>query len=313
MLEELPNLNSFTTAEIEINHPEIGSWAIGSQMMLYDPQTGEPKIHHRSYSIPLPFTEPYKIRDVKLPYEMDGEDEFYRMETIFRVEEYQSSGDFYRWERDIQTYYLEVLRYKRKSSTLVWVRPPHLISPPPVTTIPRGPAAPRNMARPIDPRLISHMPTTIELSTGKALGVEFVLSNGIADPPKGSPIATSFNGDMAPIPPMSVGSISVEYPKGVKVSGKVSLYSSDKVYVTTTAYAVKAIFYGEDVAMALPHPYKLIDEGEEEIRVHPPGTLWETRILPPGRPDLPQDFWNNPKQQQQEVVGYSSRGLKGWT
>lgn len=319
MLPGLPNLDSFTTATIEQHFDEIGVWEVGQQVVLRNPTTREPFIHHRSFNTPiLPLPNPFYVRPVEIPYEEWPS--YYRLETKFQSEEYNSSGDFYKWERGVQTHTLEILRYNRKSSYLNWVRPPNLQTPTPVIMLPTstkggvgaalssGRPTYGGISKPMHPATISHAPVTLVLSTGKALGLEITLSSGEPEPDPTKPVVIDPEN---PPPPISQGDIKVEYPKGTTVTGKFDVFPSDEVYVTTTAYAIKAIFYGEEVYQSTAYPSQLIDDAEDEVLVHQPGTPFANRLLPPGKV-FRQDFWNNPGRADPEVKGYQTRKAKQW-
>lgn len=302
MLPGLPNLDSISTATIDEYYEDIGVWEIGQQLVLRDPETKKPYIHNRSYSIPiLPLSNPFFVREVKIPYEEWPD--YFRIETEFQVEDFNGSGDFYRWERGVQTYTLEVFKYNRRSSYLNWVRPPELQSRPILDTL-------RGAVEPIDPRLVTHPLVTLTLNTGKALAVEVILSNGEPEADQGRPVY--IDPKTKPIP-ISIGDIKVEYPKGTIVTGKFNVFPSDRVYVTTSAYSIKAIFYGEETYQNTSYPTKLIDDVEDEVLIHPPNAPIGLRLLPPGRV-FRQDFWNNPgREPDPEVKDYRQRAAKGWT
>lgn len=307
MLPRFPNLDSISTATIDEYYEDIGVWEVAQQLVLREPETRRPYIHHRSYSIPmLPLINPFYVREVKIPYEEWVD--YFRVETEFQVEDFNSSGDFFRWERGVQTYTLEVFKYNRKSSYLNWVRPPHLQAP----TIPAQDTLSESVEpiEPIDPRTIAHQPVTLTLRTGKALAIEVILSNGEAEPDPNRPIYIDPRGRPTPI---SIGVVRVEYPKGNPVTGKFNVFPSDQVYVTTTAYSIKAIFYGEETYQNTSYPTRLIDDAEDEILIHPPNTPLEVRLLPPGKA-FRQDFWNTPKADPDpEVKGFRARPAKQWS
>jgi hypothetical protein len=312
MLPKLPNLDSFSTATIDEYYEDIGVWEVAQQIVLRDPDTKKPFIHHRAYSIPItPLKNPFYVREVEIPYEEWPT--YYRVETEFQVEEFNGSGEFFRWERGVQTYTLETLKYNRRSSYLNWVRPPSLQSPPTrLDTLQGGRdfIDPITPTEPPDPRLITHPPVTLTLNTGKALGVEVILSNGEIEPDLSRPVYLDPKAKEIPI---SIGYIKVEYPKGSIVNGKFNVYPSDEVIVTTTAYSIKAIFYGEETYQTTPYPTKLIDDAEEEVLIHPPNTPLPVRLLPPGK-SFRQDFWNNPDNKPDpEIKGYRVRKGKQWS
>lgn len=291
LLPSLPTMDGMTTATIDTNYPLIGPWEEGQQVVMDDPSS-KPYIYSRRYSFPLPITEPLSVREVLLPYE-DPPD-FYRLEVPFKVEEFASYGDFYRWEREIQEYKLEILNYNRPSSTLQWVRPSTMMTIPRITMPLRG-ATQIDMG--IEPTSYTHPRVTLTLNTGFALGLELRL--GKVPSLKGASSLTS------------TGSIQATY-NGKPFSGKVNLYSSGEVQVTTDAYAIEAVLYGEERYSVTPFPHRLMNDAEDEILMHPPGTPTDRRLFPPGRPNLRDDFWNNPNREKTIVTGYASRPQKGW-
>lgn len=287
ILDKIPDFSSFDHATLKANYPDIGEWEIAEQLVLDDSQK-QPYIYSRSYSIPKPIEAPYRVTQVQLDYPIDDNVHFYKLVVPFDVERLHSCGEFYRWQRSMQTYKLEVLRHDRPSSTISWSRA-GVIPLPDELTVPTKVGLPTLIYPTVFPEII------ITLSCGGALAVSVAVDN--------SP--------MLPTQPPDQGEVSLYDLDMQPLSGKVELYTYSSIKVKTTARKLIATLYGEQEARRMTLPSKMGHPLEEQVLIHRPDTPLSDRLKPPGYSHLPDGFGNNPGRAAVEV-DMRNRSSKGW-